>query len=147
MKNFKMFDEIVKNWIYALMSGEYFQAEGNLYTSTEDDLKDPDEYKMGHCCLGVLARTCNVENKFLLDIGMLDEVGSVSLPEKLKLFREQFLLANVISTIIFPIEKEVSVEKLLAALNDEGYSFSKIADIIEKLYADFKEGKVLSYDE
>ncbi len=98
--------EIKEKWIAALRSGEYEQAKGSLYDGT------------GYCCLGVLCRIAGEsvgapnrrmypKEEFALSVGLVDEQGT--LPQRGP--RGIGCLAN---------------------LNDEGFSFEKIADIIEE---------------
>lgn len=98
--------EIADKWIQALRSGEYRQAPGHL--------KDSD----GYCCLGVLCEisgldTFSVHNTYLGQ--------TASLPDEV---REWGGLHSNNGTI-----QEHSAN--LAALNDSGYPFAWIADIIE----------------
>ncbi len=73
--------KIKNKWVAALRSGKYTQGKGQLceYQGTSD--KGVCEYN--HCCLGVLAHLCGVENEKmsvngfgLLDASMKAEIGT-----------------------------------------------------------------------
>lgn len=54
-QEFKMDPELKKEWVKALRSGDYIQADGNLYQG--ESLVDG-KYKPECCCLGVLEFLC-----------------------------------------------------------------------------------------
>lgn len=100
---------VMKKWVAALRSGEY--------TQTQMALKSNGSY----CCLGVLCKV--VGEKFDSNERCLNE-GTL-LPSKVQ--KKSGLKSNDGSR---PGKRD------LANLNDEGYSFKKIAAIIEKEYKD-----------
>ena len=123
----KMNPEVKQKWIGALRSGKYEQGSEKLRSVS------------GYCCLGVLcdlyAQEHNTEWEFRgneetnlqpQDYWNFDE-ESEFLPESVmnwaKLFRNPIL--RIEDDDMFEVNEEVST------LNDEGYSFSTIADLIE----------------
>ena len=124
----KMNPEVKQKWIGALRSGKYEQGSEKLRSVS------------GYCCLGVLcdlyAQEHNTEWEFRgneetnlqpQDYWNFDE-ESEFLPESVmnwaKLFRNPMLRIED-DDEMFEVNEEVST------LNDEGYSFSTIADLIE----------------
>lgn len=124
----KMNPEVKQKWIDALRSGKYEQGSEKLRSVS------------GYCCLGVLcdlyAQEHNVEWEFRgNEETNLQPQGywyfdkeSEFLPESVmnwaKLFRNPMLRIED-DDEMFEVNEEVST------LNDEGYSFSTIADLIE----------------
>jgi len=119
--------EVKQKWIGALRSGKYEQGSEKLRSVS------------GYCCLGVLcdlyAQEHNTEWEFRgneetnlqpQDYWYFDK-ESEFLPESVmnwaKLFRNPML--RIEDDDMFEVNEEVST------LNDEGYSFSTIADLIE----------------
>ena len=119
--------EVKQKWIDALRSGKYEQGSEKLRSVS------------GYCCLGVLcdlyAQEHNTEWEFRgneetnlqpQDYWYFDK-ESEFLPESVmnwaKLFRNPML--RIEDDDMFEVNEEVST------LNDEGYSFSTIADLIE----------------
>lgn len=124
--------EFKAKWIADLLSGKYLQGPGGLERGNRN------------CCLGVLARTCGLEvtdpnrvtmtfifpwvadhpyepnNGYLghwwaQDKGFVDHKGSF--------------------WIDFCVEEEVFYQQFnLAQLNDDGFSFAMIADVIEYFF-------------
>ena len=124
----KMNPEVKQKWIGALRSGKYEQGTEKLRSVS------------GYCCLGVLcdlyAQEHNTEWEFRgneetnlqpQDYWYFDK-ESEFLPESVmkwaKLFRNRMLRMED-DDEMFEVNEEVST------LNDEGYSFSTIADLIE----------------
>ncbi len=124
----KMNPEVKQKWIGALRSGKYEQGTEKLRSVS------------GYCCLGVLcdlyAQEHNTEWEFRgneetnlqpQDYWYFDK-ESEFLPESVmnwaKLFRNPMLRIED-DDEMFEVNEEVST------LNDEGYSFSTIADLIE----------------
>jgi len=120
--------EVKQKWIGALRSGKYEQGSEKLRSVS------------GYCCLGVLcdlyAQEHNTEWEFRgneetnlqpQDYWYFDK-ESEFLPESVmnwaKLFRNPMLRIEDVDEM-FEVNEEVST------LNDEGYSFSTIADLIE----------------
>ena len=120
--------EVKQKWIGALRSGKYEQGSEKLRSVS------------GYCCLGVLcdlyAQEHNTEWEFRgneetnlqpQDYWYFDK-ESEFLPESVmnwaKLFRNPMLRIED-DDEMFEVNEEVST------LNDEGYSFSTIADLIE----------------
>lgn len=59
----RMKPEVKEAWVAALLSGEFPQAKGTLYTpgpSADEELDENDNATEGYCCLGVL---CHVATK------------------------------------------------------------------------------------
>lgn len=101
-----------KLWVEALRSGEYQQTKGHLQNS------------VGHCCLGVL---CEVAEH-----------------EGVKVYREENMLAGATLRHQDDVKQWAGISQgaglfkyvghaptSLVDLNDNGKSFSEIADIIE----------------
>ena len=124
----KMNPQVKQKWIGALRSGKYEQGTEKLRSVS------------GYCCLGVLcdlyAQEHNTEWEFRgneetnlqpQDYWYFDK-ESEFLPESVmnwaKLFRNPMLRIED-DDEMFEVNEEVST------LNDEGYSFSTIADLIE----------------
>jgi hypothetical protein len=113
-----MKQEIKVKWLEALRSGEYAQARHKLRT------------KDGYCCLGVL---CDVYRK---ETGLLEWVEDTTCFKIKDRFSTTCLNDDVIEwgnlKVSNPgviIDNELTT---LAQLNDNGYSFNDIADVIEK---------------
>lgn len=109
-----MNSEIKKMWVEALRSGKYKQAKQNLKTA---DSK--------FCCLGVL---CELHRK------------NCEKPDKWKSQWQRFYYANQGNYIPLTVRQWAEIVTSnpetslgpLAYLNDLGYTFEQIADIIEK---------------
>lgn len=104
------FPKQLKNkWVKALRSGKYTQAKGVLKRRL------PGNNKYAHCCLGVLGELCGVSS--MVDKPIILEKGNelrgiTKVPQS---FLENSILQDT-----------------LAEMNDDGYSFTEIADYIEK---------------
>lgn len=120
----KMNPEIKQKWVEALRSGKYNQ--------TEVSLKDC----QGHCCLGVL---CEIRCKELgvnsdtFFSEVLEDTGGQGFLNKSMLTWAEFD-----ETVIFEQHETAfsinpkGIKMSLHELNDNGYTFNYIADIIEK---------------
>ena len=97
-------DFIVDKWLPALRSGEYKQLQGAL--------RKGDEF----CCLGV---ACDLIDRDKWDgYAILQSWGDV--------------LPTNVPRDVFPLHCFPMQLSVLSELNDEGYSFDKIADFIEE---------------
>lgn len=129
-----------EEWLKALRSGKYRQSTGVLYNNMDD----------GFCCLGVFCHLKGVEESKFQNYGMPvslieEENLDIDMPS---LFKENTIMqsltlsdkSTVTVTTAWKKEKEIVKSKLtesnftnfLASLNDEGFSFEKIADVIEE---------------
>ena len=113
-------DPIIKEqWLHALRSDKFKQGRDYLHKDGR------------HCCLGVLC-------ELAVDAGVIDafkaegrptmygEYGETSLPPEVQLWAG---LREDIPSVSVEIEGE---QQHLASLNDNGWTFKEIADIIEK---------------
>ncbi|MCA2570674.1 hypothetical protein [Microcystis sp. M42BS1] len=113
--------EIKKRWVEALRSGEYKQGAGKL--------RDADNT---FCCLGVL---CNLHAQEHPDIAKEQNIGTVYMGRSTLLPREvaewaEFGRKEKAAT---PTGADVCTFRgRLSRLNDDGHSFTDIADIIEE---------------
>jgi hypothetical protein len=135
--------EIAKKWVKALRSEKYKQAKSVLKTKTKSG-------RVSHCCLGVLCELyqndCKRKKKKGLRVtesepygyevpasNMVFEFGgeTASLPEKVRswagLESDDGRFRNEYTEFVSKGE----ICRNLAALNDSGAKFEKIADIIE----------------
>lgn len=125
-----MNQEFKKEWLVALRSGEYNQAVHQL--------KTPD----GYCCLGVACELLAKEGV----VNATKRNGELSFDEEYQtLPKDAMNYMGVIDTNpdittswMTSIERDRMRGKIvggrvsLAELNDNGYSFAQIADLIEK---------------
>jgi len=110
--------EVAEKWVEALRSGKYNQSKGFLHRTLEDN--------NGFCCLGVL---CDISG-----LGHWDTYGSY------EVYRTGSFVADITlpyGVMLWAGMKDASGDREgkklpLSTLNDNGYSFSRIADIIEK---------------
>lgn len=117
-------------WITALRSGEYRQGQSALHTKRYVGA----EVVTTFCCLGVL---CDVARKNGLDLRVegLDSVfGDVKYGEN-----TAFLPVEVVGWAGLQASnphffEESGEYRSLAGLNDQGATFSQIADIIEERF-------------
>ncbi len=126
--------EVKEAWVKALRSGEYKQTKGFL--------KDDE----GYCCLGVL---CDVYDKQEVSLG--ESRWEVVPEHKGLLYGEETVVKGHYryqdQPEILPYDvkewaglksrspsfvDDTQVNKTLAVLNDDGYTFNQIADVIEK---------------
>jgi hypothetical protein len=121
--------DILNKWVTALRSGEYKQTKGYLHDSH------------GMCCLGVLCDLYSKEHPVLGEWVVLSEDKELShcrfemlenyevLPEdvqewaNMKSFDGSYTAGGYDGT---------PYTESLAALNDKGYTFNDLADIIEE---------------
>ena len=129
----KMNPEVKQKWIGALRSGKYEQGSEKLRSVS------------GYCCLGVLCDLYVKENNKEWNFNGYDEDGDETNPHPMdywcfdgeyeflpqsvmdwaKLYLRNPILRVDDNDEMFEFNEEVST------LNDEGYSFSEIADLIE----------------
>ena len=134
----KMNTEIKQKWVSALRSGKYEQGSDKLYSGR------------GYCCLGVLCDLYSKENNLKWEfrgddvIKTEDEIvpsqllnhdyfyfddESEFLPESVKEWAE--LSVKNPQVRVDCVDDEVSYFYEIANLNDSGYSFTQLAEIIE----------------
>lgn len=124
--------EFYTKWVAALRSGDYEQAQGTLSVNYES-----------FCCLGVACEVAGVrrkstyggdgyENIFNDDSEVINSATNAQLPKQLAkaLGWKWETGAFDIGTYRYrePLEYELSV------LNDDGFTFDQIADIIEYFF-------------
>lgn len=125
----KMNPEVKQKWIDALRSGKYEQGSEKLRSVS------------GYCCLGVLCDLYAQEHNTQWEFRGNEETNlqpmdywyfgdqSEFLPESVREWAELNLYNPILRVEdddeMFEVNEEVST------LNDEGYSFSTIADLIE----------------
>lgn len=121
-----MNQEVKKLWVEALKSGNYKQGRGGLHPDQET-----------YCCLGVLCdlfQTQTKQGKWLYEPDIEEryfEAGVVRDPSYLpSIVINWACLENNDPMVI--IDERTSVSRNLSALNDSGYSFISIAELIEK---------------
>lgn len=122
----------VRAWVQALRSGEYKQVEGDLYgpseNSTWSELQDQwTGGHMGHCCLGVLGSICGISNNDLARDSLLQE----SYAKIAGMFTEEEPNGHLLHPIGSE-ERPRILQDLLSGMNDDGWSFDRIADWIEE---------------
>ena len=104
------FPKQLKNkWVKALRSGKYVQTQGVLKERL------PGNNKYAHCCLGVLGELCGVTSMTGSQSILIKGLGLKGITKVPKDFLENSILQDT-----------------LAEMNDDGYSFTEIADYIEK---------------
>ena len=102
--------EYAKKWVKALRSGEYKQGEKLLHNEDDNTF----------CCLGVLNDLFPEMDLAGGNDRALDNFYKIGLSSKLGML---------------PLDTNYNViSDSLAGLNDYGWSFEKIADVIEKEY-------------
>ena len=121
----------VKKWVKALRSGDYQQGKGNL--CKEDEISGDCEY----CCLGV---ACDILTEadwvkhphwVVWSIGEHEEFEMPRLADK-KQWGETETTSFPSLKTLNNIGLDVAYAQELAELNDNGWSFKKIANKIEK---------------
>ena len=106
---------IAKKWVAALRSGDYKQQKGSL----------ADLHRDSHCCLGVLCELAILNG---VDLDTYDEVPGFDDERAYLPFRVQDWAGVRDRGGSFPRgDYRIS----LMAMNDDGYSFSRIANAIE----------------
>lgn len=114
-------DPNIQRWVDALRSGTYQQTTGRLHTDA------------GFCCLGVCRDILGTEwgdagevldgsRVYESDTGEKVELDDWALPDA---------LGEFLSSHYGPDDDDTDYQNHLAILNDEGASFSEIADWIE----------------
>ena len=121
-----MDQEVKQRWVEALRSGEYEQGQGKLGRHWEGN------EKAQYCCLGVLCEIADEATTWVdHDEGgykyMVTEKGSMAYPSYSLTARVD--LPGRFGE--FPREVEDLIGNTLADLNDAGFTFSQIADLIE----------------
>jgi hypothetical protein len=120
--------ELAFKWAEALDSGNHLQGRRQLEQINESDITR-------RCCLGVAIREfCDLSkvDVFYFPTGTYFDGNRAHLSEELQ---EQLGIANHAGLIeSLRDRKDVSVS--LAELNDSGFSFPQIADIIRYFYED-----------
>ena len=128
--------EVAKKWIKALRSGKYKQGYDCL---KQTYLKKNKTY---HCCLGVLCELYNEQmaksKKKKLD-DVVDKHGLHSFDKKIEILPDSVMKWSGLDGNTAHFNKIISYDigpdadyTSLAAMNDLGCSFKKIADTIEK---------------
>lgn len=114
----KLDPELKAQWLTALRSGKYQQGRGGLL-----DMGDGDK---AFCCLGVLGHLCGATDNSLQGSQILEDV-----------YMSHLLGGwNPESKGFYPFdparpETHITLQRRLAAMNDNGKSFAEIADWIE----------------
>lgn len=137
----KMNPEIKQKWVNALRSGEYEQGDGKLYSGK------------GYCCLGVLCDLYSKENNLKWEfrgddvIKTEDEIvpsqlqkcdyfyfddESEFLPNSVQEWAELSVNNPQVKVELEDDEDELHYFDEIANLNDHGYSFTQLANIIEE---------------
>lgn len=123
----KTTQQLMDDWLDALRSGEYNQIEGFLYT---------DE---GKCCLGVLGCVADAPFDAAYDeptVFALDEHIALLPPSYARRFGldkmltedEEVKLSNMTGNVL-----NANRQTNLSHLNDNGYTFEQIADVVEQM--------------
>lgn len=110
--------EYPKAWIEALRSGKYFQTRGRLRDSTIDG-------QFYFCCLGV---RCDIEDSTKWHNDTWSLCANV-LPQSI--YDSDGFSECRDRNVRLPIKSREGDIFRLSGLNDEGFTFSQIADIIE----------------
>jgi hypothetical protein len=129
--------EVKERWIEALLSGNYLQTIQKLKATISDD-------KVGYCCLGVLCEIENVPNRRVYD--------NINNRDRFEFeFNDQFFSNSSLDfgwaqkrgmnssigefVIFFELFGEKFYQVLsLASLNDDGFTFEQIADVIDYFF-------------
>lgn len=117
-----MIKEIKERWVEALRSGKYPQGGGYL-------LKDGK-----YCCLGVLCELAVEDNIISKDIEKSIDLDEITLFGDDLEWRSAFLPKKVANwSCLFETNFNYNgTNKDLVTLNDDGVTFTTIADLIEK---------------
>lgn len=107
---------IKKLWVAALRSGKFRQAKG--------EMRERDAEGFAHCCLGVLesVRCSETGGKFIKSKFIKSKFNNVLAPRTMK-----WAGLDTNDPVLAPRAKTLASE-----MNDDGRSFSYIADRIEK---------------
>lgn len=114
-----MNQDIKREWVEALRSGDYAQTKDRLKRLGMGGGEQP-----GYCCLGVLAEV-------LIKRGIGCWRGDLHYGE-CDGEEERLSSEDIPSPIAATIELEMRDQQQLAEMNDSGDSFEEIADYIEK---------------
>lgn len=115
----------LKAWTVALRSDDYKQIDGELFGEAMK-WYDDDHYEeyTGYCCLGVLGSICGISDDVLCEDTLL--VGKWA--ETTGMLEEDNDYRNPIGAEEYPH----TLQDLLSSMNDDGWSFARIADWIEE---------------
>lgn len=125
--------EVAKKWVKALRSGKYKQGEGCLKQT------DIPKNKTYHCCLGVLCELYNEQmtkskKKKLNDV--VDKHGLHSFDKDIEVLPDSVVQWSGLDGKTGHFRNIINYDDYdyasLAAMNDLGCSFKKIANTIEK---------------
>ena len=136
---------IAMKWVKALRSGKYKQGDGYLCQITSKGKK--------HCCLGVLTEMYQAEQKAKKKKALPAKVGKIYADasfdvvkygsgecpaEELPVAVRRWAGIEGRFGELFDVGLDgVGVYESLSRMNDEGHSFKKIANFIEKNYENF----------
>lgn len=139
-------EQIKNEWVSELRSGAWTQGADTLvseYYGDNDWRSDP---QYVHCCLGVLAcmltesRVSTMpysdEDGTLLDNLVMQTLGfpsrmGVSVLDKARSINQEKASKPAIEKLF--LSDPVDTQKVLATLNDNGFTFLEIADIVEEV--------------
>lgn len=107
----------VREWVAALRSGKYEQTKGHLHTPE------------GFCCLGV---ACDISP----DLGGWAREGDADYYPYEIAGVSEFLPDEAVELYRLSTEDGAVGAESLATLNDRGYTFAEIADVIEREFAE-----------
>lgn len=112
---------VKRKWVKALRSGEYEQTVGELVDGVVDD----STFTPSYCCLGVLLAECRPESiQVKKDYGYTYlGVKEFDTPPNISLVADDL-------AILWGVTEEH--QEVLSNMNDDGKSFSAIADYIEE---------------
>jgi hypothetical protein len=125
-----MKQHIKDSWCAALRSGDYIQGDETLKHVDDEGLAT-------HCCLGVLTELYAVENGIVFtgiesELKAASDIKDLTIPN---LHSDEYLCPAVMEWAGLdrndPAVYGQGVDGTLAAMNDSGYSFEQIADVIE----------------
>lgn len=148
--------EVKDIWVEALRSGKYTQGRHYLANSVRDE-DHPDSTDMYYCCLGVLCDVASQNPEFVrqnpdfdacfhepVDVGyaMAFDNATESLPDSVRQWAE---IDDAMGTFYTESHFRFSVDEVtlgnhptntdsLAAMNDRGYDFVHIADVIDDIW-------------
>ena len=120
-----MLSTLKSQWVAALRSGEYKQGIGALIDDGRPDAPIADRL---FCCLGVLGLICGTSPDEMYAESTLDEIHRADLLGPWSI-EEDGDAEHFDSSIP---ETQTTLQRKLAAMNDNELSFSEIADWIEK---------------
>lgn len=124
MATYEQLMEVAK----VLTSDRFYQIHGALRKSLNNDIIQKDEF--GYCCLGVAKEVCKLnEVQWNFSDG-----SSVSYLQ----YEFENEVGDVVTQFIF---LPLYVQKFLAQLNDNGFSFNKISIVFENLARDLQLNK------